>query len=96
MENISVKNQEAESRGSFYIEDNGQKIAEMTYSKAGTDRIIIDHTEVSDEYRGQKLGEKMVLKAVEHAREKKISIVPLCPFARAVFQRRHDEFEDVL
>jgi uncharacterized protein len=67
----------------------------MTYSKAGADRIIIDHTEVGDELRGQGAGKQMVEKAVAYAREKKISIIPLCPFARSVFDK-NPELRDVL
>jgi len=95
MQSVIVQNREEETRGAYFIELEGKKIAEMTYSKAGTDRIIIDHTEVDDNFRNQGMGEKLVKKAVDDARNKKISIVPLCPFARAIF-RRHDEFSDVL
>lgn len=90
-----VEHAETESKGAFFIKVDGAKIAEMTYSKAGTDRIIIDHTEVDPAYRGKKLGDMMVLKAVEMARGRGISIVPLCPFARSVFNK-NDELGDVL
>lgn len=73
----------------------GEKIAEMTYSKAGTDRIIIDHTEVDESFKGKGLGELMVRKSVDDARAKGISIVPLCPFARSVFDK-NAELKDVL
>jgi uncharacterized protein len=92
---LEVKQQEEDSKGSFYIEVGGKKVAEMTYSKAGADRIIIDHTEVGDELRGQGAGKQMVEKAVAYAREKKISIIPLCPFARSVFDK-NPELRDVL
>ncbi len=93
--NYDVKKEEQETKGAYYIEIDGTRASEMTYSKAGTDRIIIDHTQVEDAYRGSSLGEKMVKKAVEDAREKGISIVPLCPFARSVFEK-HPELRDVL
>ncbi|MCL4157785.1 UNVERIFIED_CONTAM: hypothetical protein GTU68_026096 [Idotea baltica] len=67
----------------------------MTYSKAGESRIIIDHTEVSDELRGQGAGKQLVMEAVEFARENKLSILPLCPFAKSVFQKVK-EIRDVL
>lgn len=92
---FEVKNEEGESKGAYYIEVEGNKVAEMTYSVAGTDRIIIDHTEVSDAFRGKGLGDMMVRKAVENARSRQISIVPLCPFARSVFNRE-EELRDVL
>jgi uncharacterized protein len=90
-----VEHEESESKGAFFINEGGSKIAEMTYSKAGTDRIIIDHTEVGPAHRGKKLGDMMVLKAVEMARIKRINIVPLCPFARAFFNK-NEELKDVL
>lgn len=90
-----VKQQETDSKGSFFIEAEGKKVAEMTYSKAGSDRIIIDHTEVSDDLRGQGAGQQMVEAAVEYARKNKISIIPLCPFARSVFDK-NPELRDVL
>ena len=82
-------------RGMFYVEENGQKLAKMTYTWAGTDRIIISHTEVDDRLRGTGAGKQMVTKAVEFAREKGIKIIPLCPFAKSVFDKV-TEFRDVL
>ena len=86
---------ENDTKGSFYIEQEGQKIGEMTFSKAGTDRIIIDHTEVGENWKGFGIGEMMVRKAVDVARERGISIIPLCVFARSVFEK-HEELRDVL
>ncbi|SOE23859.1 hypothetical protein SAMN06298216_4236 [Spirosomataceae bacterium TFI 002] len=82
-------------KGSFYVEQDNVKLAEMTYVWAGTDRIIIDHTEVKDALKGQGVGKQMVVKAVEFARAKGISIVPLCPFAKSVF-KKVKELNDVL
>ncbi len=93
--NYQVSNEETETKGAYFIKVDGIKVAEMTYSKAGTDRIIIDHTEVNDDFRASGLGEKMVRQAVDDARSKKIAIVPLCPFARSVFQK-NEELRDVL
>ena len=56
----------------------------MTWSNAGTKRMIIDHTFVDPAYRGQGLAEKLVPKGVEKARAEKKTIIPLCPFAKRV------------
>jgi predicted GNAT family acetyltransferase len=82
-------------KGSFFIEQDGVQVAEMTYVWAGTDRIIIDHTDVGPELKGKNAGKQMVLKAVEFARDKGISIIPLCPFAKSVFDKL-PEIRDVL
>ena len=43
-------------------------------------KMIIEHTEVSDELRGQNVGYQLVHTAVEYARANNIKIIPLCPF----------------
>lgn len=63
---------------------------------AGESLMIIDHTEVSDELRGQNVGYQLVKKAVDYAREQHIKIMPLCPFAKSVFDKKREEFKDVL
>jgi len=87
---MEVKQEETGHKGSFYVEQEGLRLAEMTYSWAGNDRIIIDHTEVSDKLRGMGVGLQLVEQAVAFAREKGISIIPLCPFARSVFNKKPD------
>ena len=84
-----------DNKGTFYIEVEGKQEAMMTFVFAGEDKIIIDHTEVNPGNEGKGFGKKMVLKAVEFAREKGIKILPLCPFAKSVFDKT-PEFRDVL
>jgi uncharacterized protein len=92
---MQINHREIGSKGIFYIEENGEKLAEMTYSKAGESIIIIDHTEVSDTLKGKGVGKQLVQAAVDRAREHHIKIMPLCPFAKAIFDRT-PEFNDVL
>lgn len=81
--------------GAFYIEADGKQEAMMTFVFAGEDKIIIDHTEVNPGNEGKGFGKKMVTKAVAFARNKGIKIIPLCPFAKSVFDKT-PEFRDVL
>jgi len=87
---MKIQHEETETKGAFFISDKTQRVAELTYSKAGTERIIIDHTEVSDLYRGKGFGKKLVYEAVNFARENQLKILPLCPYARSVFSRNRD------
>ncbi|MBP6431118.1 MAG: N-acetyltransferase [Ferruginibacter sp.] len=82
-------------KGSFFIEQNNRVVAEMTYVWAGTQKIIIDHTEVDDVLKGQSAGKQLVSEAVDFARQNNIKIMPLCPFAKSVFDKV-DAFKDVL
>lgn len=92
---MEINRNEEGNKGSFFIEENGKKLAEMTYSKAGDDKIIIDHTEVSEALKGTGAGKKMVEQAVNYARENDLKIIPLCPFAKAQFAKT-PEYSDVL
>lgn len=92
---MKVQHQEIENKGRFFMEDTNEVLAEMTYSKAGNQKFIIDHTEVNDKYRGKNLGLQLVTGAVEYARVNNMKIMPLCPFAKSIFDKK-PEFNDVL
>jgi len=82
------------SGGRWMVVVDGHE-AEMTYSRASAALIIIDHTEVPDTLRGRGVGQALVRRAVEDARREGFRIIPLCPFAKAQFER-HAEWRDVL
>ncbi|MCI3938480.1 N-acetyltransferase [Chryseobacterium aahli] len=92
---IEVKQNNNEKHGSFEAVIDGNRAGLMTYTWAGEDRFIIDHTEVDDAYNGKGVGKEMLIKAVEFARENSKKIIPLCPFAKATFQKNED-LRDVL
>lgn len=86
---------EKDTKGFAIAEENGKTAGKMTYSIAGKDYIIIDHTEVESAFEGRGVGKKLLYKIVEMAREKNIKILPLCPFANAMFKKLSD-IQDVL
>ncbi|MGE7766705.1 GNAT family N-acetyltransferase [Peribacillus sp. NPDC096540] len=81
--------------GSFFVEESGEKLAEITFYKSGDNEITVDHTVVSDKLRGQKVGNSLVEKVIEFAREEKLKIVPVCTFVQKQFAKNVD-YEDVL
>lgn len=92
---MEVKQKDDSLKGMFYMEQNNEVVAEMTYVWAGTSQIIIDHTEVNERLKGQGAGKQLLSKAVEFARNREIKILPLCPFAKSVFSKV-PEYSDVL
>lgn len=88
---IEIK--ETETKGTFTYFNQGVKGGEMTFSKAGPERIIIDHTEVEDDFRGKGVGLALVTFAVNLVRERKIKMLPLCPYTKATLQK-HPEWAD--
>lgn len=91
---MKIQQQNNDKKGEFFYEVDGQKLGLMTYSHAGNDKIIIDHTEVDESLQGQGVGYKLVEASVDYARENNLKIMPLCPFANAVFKKR-SEYNDV-
>jgi predicted GNAT family acetyltransferase len=81
--------------GYFRAVINEIEAGKMTYVWAGTDRFIIDHTEVHPGFSGQSVGKKLVMQAVSYARENNLKILPLCPFAKSIFDKTK-EIQDLL
>ena len=94
MTNLTVIREDSPTGGRYVIKADGAE-AEMTYSRAGTTRIIIDHTGVPDAMRGTGAGKAMVAQAVADARDEGFKIIPLCPFAKATLDK-HPEWQDVV
>jgi len=92
---MEIKHDDYGKKGKFYIEIDSKQEAEMTYTYAGNDKIIIDHTEVSEKLKGQGIGYKLVEAAVDFMRTNHIKAIPLCPFANAVFKKK-TEYSDRL
>ncbi len=92
---MEVTHKQLQQKGAFIAQEEGIKAGEMTYSRAGEDRIIIDHTEVDPAFKGKGVGKILVMNAVSYARENGIKILPLCPFAKATFDKNPD-IQDVL
>jgi len=78
----------------FYVGQDGAILAEMVYTMAAN-KMIIEHTEVDESLEGKGVGKQLVHTAVEYARTHNIKIVPLCPFAKSVFDKV-EEWHDVL
>ncbi|TDL75251.1 N-acetyltransferase [Palleronia sediminis] len=91
---IAITRDVTETKGRYTATVDGHE-AEMTYSRAGPQTIIIDHTAVPDALRGRGVGQALVQRGVEDARAEGRRIVPLCPFAKAQIDR-HPEWQDVL
>lgn len=84
-----------ETKGFFKAVEEGKEAGRMTYSWAGEKKFIIDHTEVNPAFNGKGVGKKLVMAAVEYARKNDLKIIPLCPFAKSVFDKT-EEIRDVL
>lgn len=82
-------------RGSVQLMDNNKEAGAMNYTWAGADKIIIDHTHVDESYKGQGVGKKILENIIDWVKKENIKIIPLCPFAKAQFEKNKD-YREVL
>lgn len=87
MQQTTIEHEEHSNRGAFFIQLDGKRVAEMTYSRANPTLVIIDSTEVSPAVSGQGVGRKLLDAAVAWARETRTKFAVTCPFASAQFAR---------
>jgi|GEM_PF-321868 len=93
---MQIQHKQTDNKGVFFIQSDGEDIlAELTYMKQGEDTMILEHTEVSEELKGQNIGYQLVSAAVEHARSHRMKVIPMCPFAGAIISKK-PEFKDLL
>lgn len=74
----------------FYIGDEAQPEAEITFQPSGQDTIVIDHTYTDPKLRGQGIAKALVLKVTDYAKDNNLKIIPLCSYARVVMERDED------
>ena len=92
---MEVLNENNAKKGRFYLIENGIEVATLNYTYAGDTKFIIDHTEVDASQAGKGLGKILVKAAVDFARQNHLKVLPLCPYAKSVFDKT-TEYEDVL
>lgn len=89
-----IQQKETEGKGMFYIEKNGEMVAQLTYTLDDNNVMTLDHTETDPDETGQGLASNLVKHSVEYARDNNLKIDPLCDYAAAQF-KRHKSYREV-
>ncbi|MDD4398459.1 MAG: GNAT family N-acetyltransferase [Dysgonamonadaceae bacterium] len=85
---------ENNKQGSFFIEQNGNQIAELDYDLKN--KILnAYHTSVRPELEGQGIAGKLFDELVKYARENEYKIIPSCSYILAKFKRNPEKFTDI-
>jgi len=92
---MEIQRDEHGKKGAFFIEENGEWVAEMTYVKSGDNEITIDHTEVDKALRGEGIARDLLAEAVKYARDNALKVKATCNYARIALYENPD-FKDVL
>lgn len=84
----AIHHTESDAKGAFYLDGpDGRRVAEMTYSRTNPSLVIVDHTEVAPSLGGQGIGRKLLDELVAWARSSGTRVMPLCPYAKAQFDK---------
>lgn len=67
-------------REGFFIHENGERIAELTYEPTGDGVVVVDHTWVSDVLRGQGIARKLLDALVAWARASNTKVTTRCSY----------------
>lgn len=88
---MTIKHEDNGQRGSFYYEENGDRLAELAYTWRGDKLMSIDHTEVDEKLEGRGVASTLVEHAASFARERSIKFILYCAFAKVYFERHKDQ-----
>lgn len=73
---------------------HGRQIGEIDMIAVGSDRLIIESTQIAPEYQDSELCRYLVRCVADFARRTHRKILSMCPRAQSVFNR-YAEFDDV-
>lgn len=92
---MEIQHRTENSKGIFYVTQDGEQLGEMVYSLAGNETMVIEHTQVTSKLNGNSIGKQLVEAGVNYARLHHYRILPLCPFAKIILNR-NAAYQDVL
>jgi len=90
MSDYDIRHEAGETGGRFVIDLGAGAEAELTYSSAGTERWIADHTGVPGTHGGKGIAGQLVLALIAAAKAANVKVVPLCPYI-AAWAKKHPE-----
>ena len=70
-------------------------VALTAYDLGDPNRIVFTHTDVPEALAGRGIAGEIVKFGLDYAREKKLTVVPQCPYV-ASYIKRHPQYQDLL
>jgi len=92
---MEINHIESEGKGTFVAVDDDIQLGEIAYNMNNEGRLVITQTGVEAAAKGRGVGRSLVYKVADYARVNQLKIVPICPFAKSIFDR-HRDIQDVL
>jgi predicted GNAT family acetyltransferase len=92
---LEIQHEDRGTAGAFFVEGQGRRLAELSYTRSDPGTVVLEHTEVSTALQGRGVARKLLDHAVAWARGTGTRLIPVCPYAKSVFDRT-PELRDVL
>lgn len=78
---MEIQHKQNDQNGEFFVlDEQGKKIAELTYFFVDENAINANHTYVSEVLRGQGIADKLYLALSNFIREKQLKLIPSCSY----------------
>ncbi len=87
LEKTSIEHDNNKLGGRFYIEN----AAQLSYRWDGLKTMVVDHTTVDRELRGQGLAERLYHHMVKYASDNQLRVVPVCSYIESMFERHPED-----
>lgn len=84
-----------DNKSVFILNEQGERIAESSFVYTGEHLVIIDSTFVDESLKGKNVGKQLIDRIVQRMRKENRKIIPLCPFAKIIFDRNRD-YDDIV
>ena len=92
---MEIKQTNTATNGQFEAIEGIAQAGLLTYHWDTPQKLVVEHTEANPAFSGRGVGRELVMAAVAYARAQQVKIVPLCPYARKLFQQ-DETIRDVL
>lgn len=77
---MKIAHETHDADGRFYLEENGQILAELNYRFLSPTQIDAHHTHVDDSLRGQGVAGRLYDALMAYTKEAQLTVVPSCSY----------------
>lgn len=92
VDEVTVIDNPIESR--YEAHADGRRAGLLDYRRR-PGRISLIHTEVDEHFGGRRIGTRLVVTALDEARDDRLAVLPICPLVAAYIDR-HPEYQDLV
>ncbi|MEU4240326.1 GNAT family N-acetyltransferase [Actinoplanes sp. NPDC026619] len=92
MSDIEVRDNASQHRFELLVDG---AVAGLAVYRLREDAVVVTHSEVNPQFRGQGLGNELAQRTLDLLRSRGAKVVPLCPFF-ARYVQEHPGYDDIV